>query len=64
VRRLSASLFDCRHAENLAEEVDDLLGSGQATEIAVNDDAVEAWYTKVSRSPKSRVKSSIGLYFT
>jgi len=35
-----------RDAENLAEEVEHLLGSGQAAEIAMNDDRVKAMVYK------------------
>jgi len=52
-----------RDAQDVRDEMDDLFGPGQAAEIAVDDDAVEAVvYKKVSRSSKSRVKSFIGLY--
>jgi hypothetical protein len=35
-------LINDRQAENWAEELDHLFRPGQATEVAVNDDAVEA----------------------
>ena len=39
---LAEHLFvDRREAENLAEEKDHLLGARQATEVAMDDDAVE-----------------------
>jgi hypothetical protein len=35
-------LVDYGHAHHVAEEVDHLLGAGQAAQIAMDDDAVEA----------------------
>jgi hypothetical protein len=35
-----------RDAQNLADEIHDLLGPGQATEVAMDDDAVETFVNK------------------
>ncbi len=41
-----------RDAEDLAEEIDHLLGTGQPAEVAVDDDAVEAVVYKNEQAAK------------
>jgi hypothetical protein len=35
-----------RDAQNLADEIHDLLGTGEPTEVAMDDDAVETFVNK------------------